>query len=185
MFIQPGGRAGRGRRPGALPLLSRVRPVGVSSFSFLPPQSYTHLLLLGIGRASAGASPGVNLRFTFNGDGGNNYEFHTQQLANATNASSSLGATSSIEFALVPWSGAVADYNGGVRMEILDYRNTEAFKRFLGQMSTSGASALGASWISRYGTGVWRSKQPIERIDVSLNGANFVTPSIYELYGYN
>jgi len=169
-------------------LLEEFSPTGTGVVTFgaggTIPQTYSHLLIVGSGRSSAGSSPGVGVGMTFNNDGGSNYDIMQWQLANASGGTNSQAAQASVPSAgFVPWSGATAGNIGNFKILIQAYALSTLFKGGLNEAVSIGATTIGASNIVRNGGFLWRSAAPITEIDLTLAAGNWEAGSKLSLYG--
>lgn len=165
-------------------LISHQAPTGTGVVTFSSiPSTFKHLLLIGTGRSTAGASPDVNIQLTFNNDTGGNYDSTQHQMQNATQQSNTQAAATSLILGHVPWSGATANNNGSFEFFILNYTDTSLFKSGSGRSTTIGATAAGVSFIARHGGFLWRSTNAINRIDLTLAAGNWAAGSGISLYG--
>ena len=169
---------------GAMTLIATSSPSGTGVVTFNSiPATFSTLVVFGSGRSTAGASPGVTVDVTFNNDTSSIYDFHTHQLTNQTNDSSSLAASANFDGAFIPWSSAAASYIGMFRIEVVNYALTTLYKGGLMQHSSLGATALDATWITRYGAFIYRSTSAISRMDLTLAAGNWDAGSKLDLYG--
>lgn len=159
-------------------------PTGVGTVTFSGiTSSYTHLLVMVSGRSTAGASPGVNVQMTFNGDGGANYDLHQTQLINTSVAANSAAGQTSLLMGIVTWSNSTTSNAGWGEARIFNYKDTGLFKVCRVSRGSVGAASVGASWVEGDGYGQWRSTAAITQIDLTLSAGNYTAGSVASLYG--
>lgn len=141
------------------------------------PGTFRHLWLVGQARGDTAAGQ-VNLHLTFNGDGGNNYEY-IYERANKTNISIT-GAFSqaSIIAGFITAASSAAKHAGGFSIQIQNYAATVAYKTLVGQCF-EGADV----YFHRVGA-AWYSTSAITTVTLFLPAsANFIAGSMATLYG--
>ncbi|NBQ97858.1 MAG: hypothetical protein EBU12_06485 [Microbacteriaceae bacterium] len=138
------------------------------------PSTYRHLQL----RASAAGSAAANITIRFNGDTGNNYNYH---FLEGNGASVSVGGgAGSIQYIVGPVVTNTASSYTGIVMDILDYKDTNKNTTL---RSLSGADLNGSSnWLT-FNSGVWFNTAAVNSISITVSGATFAANSHWALYG--
>ena len=146
--------------------------------------TYNQLILYMVAAVSDSALT-QNLLVQFNGDTGSNYdyEYHYGNAASGTDVVAGTDATTSI---LVPFLiGATAPANSAaaIRLEFPGYAQT-TFKKTLNAQAGAQSGTSAGSFYTSTSTGFWRSTAAITAIKLFENGGgNFVTGSVFTLYG--
>ena len=145
------------------------------------PQVFNHLRVTYVGRSDF-AGTVTNIRMTFNGDTGANYDQCIVDGVNsATTAATSNGITS-FQFAGLLVGTSIATFPSSGLYDILNYTNTTFYKTATGQSDT--ASTSPASTYTRNFYGNWRSTAAITSVSLlAQTGDNLTTGSIFYLYG--
>ena len=142
------------------------------------PQTYTHLQIRGISRATAAIGDQM-LYFQLNGDTSTNYSYHAVSGAGASAASAGTASASFLIAQQSPGNNKAASIYGGYVIDILDYANTNKFKttRCIGGFDANGSGELGLT------SGNWRNTNAITSIKLYLGIYNFAQYSSFALYG--
>ena len=141
------------------------------------PQTYTDLVIVGVGYNSTG--DGYAPRFDFNSDTGNNYSF-TQIGGNGSSASS----TRSSNRANIPaswltgWDTTSTEV-GMFTTHIMNYSNTTTNKTVLSRGNQAAGTYPGTEAV----VGLWRSTAAITSIRITADIATFASGSTFNLYG--
>lgn len=129
--------------------------------------SYTDLVLIGNGSASAGVTLGVR----FNSDTGNNYS-NTNMYGSGTAAIS--GRDTNVNQAY--YTNWYTTYDGTINMNIQNYSNTTTYKTAI----VKGGNAGNYTWASAL---LWRSTSAITSVTLLADGTTFSSGSTFTLYG--
>ena len=157
------------------PIESKVLGSATTGVSFITiPQTYTDLVLVMQVKASAGSNPIVQVGNS-SVDTGSNYST-TWMTGNGSTATSSRQSNA---------TSYLPDYNGyattgdgcNIIVQFMNYSNSTTYKTFLSRANNA-ASGVDAT------VGLWRSSNPIAKIDISTGSANtFSIGSTFTLYG--
>ena len=154
---------------------------GTASISFTNiPQTYTHLQIRGILRAT-GATYETNSRIQFNSDTSSVY---TNHLVIGNGSSAASGNDVGLAYAIInsiPAASNTAGIFGPSVFDILDYSNTNKFKtirNLTGWDNNGGPNNSVGLW-----SGLWRSTSAITSIKLFPNTGNFAEYSSLALYG--
>jgi hypothetical protein len=154
---------------------------GISSVDFTGiPNTYTHLQIRGIARATAG-SGGLNYGIQFNGDTGNNYAVH-YLAGDGSSAFTDYATSLSVPYVYnVPSSSVTANVFSAVVIDILDYANANKYHTI---RSLSGYDGNGSGAV-RLNSGLHMSTTPVTSIKLRPYGSNpsFAEFSQFALYG--
>lgn len=147
------------------------------------PQTYKHLQIRGIARATAAGSATIGLIAQFNSDSGTNYTSSHVVYGNGTSALSAASGTSqtSIVVSNYPYGGATTSSFGVVVIDILDYADTNKYKtvRALG-----GYDGNDSNGIVVLRSGAWMNTNAITSITLDRGiGTNFAQYTTFALYG--
>lgn len=164
-----------------------VGPGGQNNIEFTSiPNTYTHLQIRYVARASAGDT-GNSISFStrLNGDTGSNYSQHRLFAAGTTNGvvPSSDGAGNSDAMYFGGWAGSGTSSNtfGTGVIDILDYKNTNKYKTIRGLGACSGES--GSAGFTMFSSGNWRNNNAITSIQISGGTFFYAQHSKFALYG--
>lgn len=142
------------------------------------PQTYTHLQIRCIARATESAPDSVGYT-NFNNDTGANYVFHSTNGTGTTVTGSSSTSQSRI-MNLRTSGGTSAAGNFGVAvMDILDYKNTNKYKTV---RTWSGHDENGVNSYLWFSSGLWISTSAITSISLTTD-PTFAQYSSFALYG--
>lgn len=158
---------------GAVTLTSGASSVTFSSI----PQTYTHLQLRAIGRATEVAPDSVGY-LQFNGDTSSNYAVHTIR-GNGTNVVASGELRSNIVPFRISGGSSSANIFGGAIIDILDYTNTNKFKT---TRALSGHDENSTNGVIVITSGLWRSTSSVSSITLTTD-PTWATYSSFALYG--
>lgn len=137
------------------------------------PAGHGDLELVVVGRATASAD--TDLRMTFNGDTGNNYDSIRENRFGST----SYTDTSYISFAQIAGANSPSNVITSIHARIFAYDSSQFHKSVIIQASTKFPSYTGLQSV----TGHWESVSPITSIAIEAPGTTFVTGTIFRLYG--
>lgn len=155
-------------------IASATPTTGTVTFNSIPGV-YGALLLLGLGRISP-ATTGDYVYGQFNNDAGSNYD--EWRLVGATGGT----AYAQTRARLAEWPGASAPSSaaGSLQMYIPGYATTTLHKT----MTMQASARVNTSDLQvRHHAINWRSANAISRIDLTLASGNFVTGTVFYLYG--
>lgn len=145
------------------------------------PATYTHLLLVCLGRSDQAAA-NINSSVRFNNDSGANYEVEISTAFGTSVAGISAVAQTGISMFSVPGTTGVATSPGTTYLDIPDYAATTFHKVVLGRHgSKKGTTA--ADRVTQFLEGMWLSTAAIDRITLTPSAGNFVAGSSFQLYG--
>jgi parallel beta-helix repeat protein len=140
------------------------------------PATYRNLKLVVTGRTSAG---GTDFSATFNGDVGANYQ--AVLVFNGSGAGASTGfSQTSVAIGSTASSAAPANQAGVSEIMIYDYSGTTFFKSVTGM--THRLDGVATAYIIWYAA-TWNSTAAINAIALAAGAGNFVTGSVFTLYG--
>jgi len=179
------GTGSGGGGSGGMELIEEKSFSGVSTIAFTSiPQTFSHLIVVVRGRSTAGASPGVDVRMTFNNDGGANYDYHGRQIVNAVEGDNNAAASTSVPMGIIPHSTASAGFRGWGKAEIFDYANSVGYKSGQWSRHSIGNTSIDGTWVTSYAQGFdYRSETPITRLDLTLSAGNGTVDTSAWLYG--
>lgn len=129
--------------------------------------SYTDLILIGNGSASAGVTLGVR----FNSDTGNNYS-NTNLYGSGSSVIS--GRDSNISQAY--FTNWYTTFDGTINMNIQNYSNSTTYKTAI----VRGGNASNFVWATAL---LWRNTSAITSIQLRADGTTFSIGSTFTLYG--
>lgn len=147
------------------------------------PQTYTHLQIRGISRATAAGSATIGLLLQCNSDTGTNYTSSHVVYGNGTSAlaAGSSASQTSISVANYPYGGATTNAFGVMVLDILDYANTNKYKTI---RSLNGYEGNDTNGIVTVRSGAWMSTSAITSITIDRGiGTNFAQYTTFALYG--
>ena len=153
-----------------------VGPAGASSVSFTNiPNTYTHLQIRGIFRATAsGTTPLIRL----NSDSGNNYAWH--RLRGSGTAADAQGYASQPQVAFLGSLGlpSATSTFGAAIIDILDYANTNKYKtlRILDGADLNGSGNIELT------SGLWQSTSAVTSFSITCDVNSFAENSQFALY---
>lgn len=167
-----------------LTLISRqVLAASASTVTFSAvPQTFENLILEIVARIDeAVANDSITLRF--NGDSGASYDFEEIFAKGSTVGGFGALAATSATVGFVPGSSAPANQPSFTRIKVGSYART-VFNKVTNSQSSlfDGAGASTNCW-SFSVAGNWRSTAAINEITLSPGGGNFVTGSVFSVYG--
>ena len=156
-----------------------------SSITFVNPlpTGFRHLLIEWYARGdTAAASASILMRF--NNDSTANYDTEVMKCSGASvSASESLGATSMTITDNMPAASATANYFGSGEVKVKHYGGTVGDKLCIGLSVTSLSNATNNQSLENW-LGKWRTTATaITRIDLLPSAGNFVSGSLFTLYG--
>jgi len=168
---------------GALTLITKTTlasPAASVTFSAIPG-TYTDLVLSCTAR-SANSSQTSAFRVQFNSDTGTNY-FWTFVLGfNGAVSSGNASSDTSIFVGNMPAASTVANYAGNAVITVPLYAG--AFTKILSSIDTALTNATGGNNVQAINTsGYWNNTAAITSVTVLTDGGNFVTGSVFALYG--
>jgi hypothetical protein len=165
-----------GGASGMTKIADRLVGAPTASMDFMSiPQTYTDLVLHGVGRVDfAGSAVAAGLRF--NGDAGANYDYQMVYGSASTAYGQQALANTLTYSAWVPGTGLTTGRCCAFAITIPCYRSTAFWKEVLSKFGHGGN--LGA-----YTTGTWRSTAAITQIQFIAGGANWIPGSRCILYG--
>lgn len=147
------------------------------------PGSYNHLRFLLVGRSDATATA-VTPGFTFNNDGGTNYDYEWRVNKGTSPSDVNANAATSFQVGGIGAASATSGSPGSMQVTIPCYAATTFRKQMLFTCwyknvadGTAGAYSAGV------GGGEWRSTAAITRIIVTPSSGNFIAGSAFYLYG--
>jgi len=157
-------------QPTYTPLATVTLTSNASSVTFSNiPATYRDLILVFNGSATSGS----DLRFRFNSDTGNNYNFVNMGAASATPQSASSSNQSSIA---VSYTAVLTTRRNVVLTQIMDYSATDKHKTLLARANDEGqgVSATAARWANT---------NAITTILLYPDANQFSSGSRFDLYG--
>lgn len=171
---------------GSMDAISHVTLTGNQStieFNTIP-QTYTHLILKGSGRATTSGSGDVSGIVQFNNDTGTNYSWHRLYgygggIPSGADASAS---ASSLVYGDICANGTMSSLFSPFVTTILDYTSTVKHKALYSLTGFSNG-ANGAIFLN---SGVWRPASPVAITSLTLklsDATNYVAGSTFSLYG--
>jgi hypothetical protein len=143
------------------------------------PSTFKHLQIRGIARTNH-ASSFDNMKLTYNGDTGTNYNGHQLYGFGASAGAQSGGDNAFTFVGYVSGNSGTASVFSGFVIDILDYANTNKYKtdRYLCGEDLNGSGSISL------GSGLWRSTSAINRVDLTpADGSSFNQYSSFALYG--
>ncbi len=173
-WVQVGGSAGALTRIAQNTLGSAATSTTFSSI----PGTYTDLILVAVCRGD-NASNNITGNVTFNADSGNNYDSEMDGFGSpgsTTGLQTTAGA-----FMRVLWvaaASATANYFANGEITIPQYTNTNFFKGV-----NSKGSSLNPGVLEYIAEGIWKSTAAVASITVTASAGNFITNSVFTLYG--
>lgn len=174
---------------GTVPVkIAEVTPSGVSTFTLGSnplPTGFRHLMFEWQARSDAvGVNHLLHLRFN-NDSGATSYDY--EAFISNTSTAMALGenlATAQMQLAYVPGSSATTGYFGVGEAKVIDYNGTVANKHVFthGGWSENNATTQAARFW--FGIGKWRTTATaVTRLDCFLSSGNFITGSVFTLWG--
>lgn len=154
--------------------------IGTITFSSIP-SSYTHLQLRVFARSATASTGQDDLQIKFNSDTGSNYSAHRLYGQGTTASSGGFTSQSVVHLdEILCRNSNTASVFSGIIVDILDYKNTNKYKtvRALGGNDNNGSGTIA------FDSGLWMSTSAVTQLDLQVSGgANFITGSVFELYG--
>jgi hypothetical protein len=144
---------------------------------------YKHLQLRAVAKSTNVDNLAVNVNLQFNGDGGNNYDWHLLRGNGSTVSSSASSGVSVIDIGDITAAGGGGGVGGllvnqfGVM--VVDFLDCYSTSKFTTTRSLSGTTAGPRV---RLGSGLWRNTAAITSFNLT-NPGNFVAGSRFSLYG--
>jgi hypothetical protein len=134
------------------------------------PQTYTDLVLVYNGTVT---SSGMDVRFRFNGDTGNNYSY-TSLVGNGSTATSSRLANNNFIPAYI--AVGTSTQPATITLNVLNYSNTTTNKTGLVRAADAPSETVAV-------VGLWRNTGAITSITMFPSANNFASGSTFSLYG--
>lgn len=165
---------------GAVSLIETQTPTG-TTVTFSSLGSYTHLMILYSGRGDTSATS-ANIQLTFNNDSSSIYDREASEFQGTT-----VGATEAIAAAFgvigqISAATAASGNAGGGKIMVFDYRGTTFHKVAVSEELHKLANSSGNVRLRQFGVS-WRSTSAITSIELTLSAGNYVTGSVFSLYG--
>jgi hypothetical protein len=164
---------------GARVLISEQTPTGTSvSFTSIPSK-YTHLIIEFIARSDRSGQVSETLQLQFNGDTtATNYYYENKQAYDTT-SSASEGDSNII--AAIPGATALSG-NPGIGSIYIPYYKETTFNK--GAIATSTERRTATTQYIRLISMFWEAATAISQINIATgNGSNYISGSIFRLYG--
>jgi hypothetical protein len=180
------GATGATGATGGLTLISSVSATagttGVISFTSISA-SYKELRITMHARGTT-AAPSTNLQVRFNSDATSTYGWQRILGASATASASDGGGATGLGFCgtLIGASGTTG-YASILEVIITDYTGTTFFKNYLSTAGYAGSNASGVMNIAHI-SGTWANTAAITQVDITALTGNFLTGSIFNLWGW-
>lgn len=145
------------------------------------PATYEHLMMLWTARGTDSGNPDIYMQF--NGDTGANYDRELLVGVGAAPSSGPAVAQTAIQaIGTMPGSTATAGRAAGGTIKIMSYARTTFWKTAVGDFSDIRATGSGNELAGMTG-GIWRSTAAITSVTLLPSAGNFLTGSVFSLYG--
>lgn len=177
-----GPQGATGAAGGDYTLIATATPSATGTVTFGALGAFKHLKILFSARGDQSATATV-LTCQFNSDTGANYDREQTRAGGSTvTASESLAQTSVNQIGVVSAGTAPSGAVGVGEITIFDYRGTTFHKHGVAVTGWQEATTTGNTLSQRVAFD-WRSTAAITAIDVSLASGNYVSGSVFSLYG--
>jgi hypothetical protein len=152
------------------------------SFTSIPiTAAYRHLELEIVGRGTKAAAT-VQVKMTFNADGGSNYDVeHLYSLGGANAAGDTADGQAYLDIGWLAAATATANYAGVISCKIFDYART-VFNKSIHSLTTWKTSTTGSTFSQAHIAGWWRNTAAIESITLAPDANNFLAGTVASLY---
>lgn len=159
-------------------------PTG-NSTTFSSLGTYKHLKIIWSARGDQASVTNTLVTVTFNGDTGNNYVAERATFSNTFAGAEQSTPTGPVNIANVPAATAPANYAAGGEIIFPDYRGTTFYKVAKNEQAGPVLAESATNILNRSFAAFWKNTGAITSIALTLASGNFISGSVFSLYGIN